>query len=151
MDLRVSYDPLSGYRLISFWPQVALYDIAFNCGSFKKWPHLTTAVRAQDWKTAAKECIRPAVGTRRNQDTASQFLSTDEHLPRPCRCRSPLNSPDRRPIVGLLPPLPFSFKFFVLLVGAGRFERPTPCAQGRCATRLRYAPTSKAPLILNHF
>jgi hypothetical protein len=27
------------------------------------------------------------------------------------------------------------------LVGAGRFERPTPCAQGRCATRLRYAPT----------
>ena len=30
---------------------------------------------------------------------------------------------------------------FVLLVGAGRFERPTPCAQGRCATRLRYAPT----------
>ncbi len=28
----------------------------------------------------------------------------------------------------------------ILLVGAGRFERPTPCAQGRCATRLRYAP-----------
>ena len=37
------------------------------------------------------------------------------------------------------------------LVGAGRFERPTPCAQGRCATRLRYAPTSEAPLILNQF
>jgi hypothetical protein len=36
------------------------------------------------------------------------------------------------------------------LVGAGRFERPTPCAQGRCATRLRYAPTVEAPLILNH-
>ena len=34
------------------------------------------------------------------------------------------------------------------LVGAGRFERPTPCAQGRCATRLRYAPTE---LILHHF
>ena len=30
----------------------------------------------------------------------------------------------------------------ILLVGAGRFERPTPCAQGRCATRLRYAPTT---------
>jgi hypothetical protein len=29
----------------------------------------------------------------------------------------------------------------IRLVGAGRFERPTPCAQGRCATRLRYAPT----------
>ena len=39
----------------------------------------------------------------------------------------------------------------ILLVGAGRFERPTPCAQGRCATRLRYAPTFCALLILNHF
>jgi hypothetical protein len=36
------------------------------------------------------------------------------------------------------------------LVGAGRFERPTPCAQGRCATRLRYAPTFAGPLILNY-
>ena len=36
----------------------------------------------------------------------------------------------------------------ILLVGAGRFERPTPCAQGRCATRLRYAPTLTALLIL---
>jgi hypothetical protein len=42
-------------------------------------------------------------------------------------------------------------KSLILLVGAGRFERPTPCAQGRCATRLRYAPTCGALLILNHF
>ena len=27
------------------------------------------------------------------------------------------------------------------LVGARGFEPRTPCAQGRCATRLRYAPT----------
>ena len=27
------------------------------------------------------------------------------------------------------------------MVGAARFELATPCAQGRCATRLRYAPT----------
>ena len=27
------------------------------------------------------------------------------------------------------------------LLGAGRFELPTPCAQGGRATRLRYAPT----------
>jgi hypothetical protein len=27
------------------------------------------------------------------------------------------------------------------LVGAIGFEPTTPCAQGRCATRLRYAPT----------
>ena len=32
-------------------------------------------------------------------------------------------------------------KLLKRLVGAGRFERPTPCAQGRCATGLRYAPT----------
>jgi hypothetical protein len=29
----------------------------------------------------------------------------------------------------------------ILLVGARGFEPRTPCAQGRCATRLRYAPT----------
>jgi hypothetical protein len=40
--------------------------------------------------------------------------------------------------------------FIILLVGAARFELTTPCAQGRCATRLRYAPTCKALLILNH-
>ena len=28
------------------------------------------------------------------------------------------------------------------MVGATGFEPVTPCAQGRCATRLRYAPTS---------
>ena len=26
-------------------------------------------------------------------------------------------------------------------IGASRFERPTPCSQGRCATKLRYAPS----------
>jgi hypothetical protein len=31
----------------------------------------------------------------------------------------------------------------VLMVGARRFELPTPCAQGRCATRLRYAPSNE--------
>src|SRR5438874_12869084 len=47
-----------------------------------------------------------------------------------------------------------SMNFFGIsrrMVGAGRFERPTPCAQGRCATRLRYAPTFAALLILDHF
>ena len=36
------------------------------------------------------------------------------------------------------------------LVGAIGFEPTTPCAQGRCATRLRYAPTLLAKLILKH-
>src|SRR5205807_8913529 len=38
-----------------------------------------------------------------------------------------------------------------LVVGAPRFELGTSCAQGRRATRLRYAPTSSALLILKHF
>src|ERR1035438_1432458 len=33
------------------------------------------------------------------------------------------------------------------MVGAVRFELTAPCAQGRCATRLRYAPTA---FILHH-
>jgi hypothetical protein len=32
-----------------------------------------------------------------------------------------------------------------------RLWKPSGCAQGRCATRLRYAPTCGALLILNHF
>ena len=37
------------------------------------------------------------------------------------------------------------------MVGAVRFELTTPCAQGRCATGLRYAPTFAGLFILNHF
>ena len=41
----------------------------------------------------------------------------------------------------------------LFLVGARGFEPPTPCAQGRCATRLRYAPTETVTTvkILNQF
>ena len=31
------------------------------------------------------------------------------------------------------------------LVGAGRFELPTPCSRSKCATRLRYAPPDRQP------
>ncbi len=37
------------------------------------------------------------------------------------------------------------------LVGASRFELETSCAQGRRATRLRYAPTEEEGDILAHF
>ena len=37
------------------------------------------------------------------------------------------------------------------MVGAPRFELGTSCAQGRRATRLRYAPTMTALFILKHF
>jgi hypothetical protein len=36
------------------------------------------------------------------------------------------------------------------MVGAIGFEPTTPCAQGRCATRLRYAPTLLPKSILKH-
>jgi Amidohydrolase family len=38
-------------------------------------------------------------------------------------------------------PIAFENHGLILLVGATGFEPVTPCAQGRCATRLRYAPT----------
>ena len=44
-----------------------------------------------------------------------------------------------------------SFRINGGLVGAARFELATPCAQGRCATRLRYAPTGETLLILDYF
>jgi hypothetical protein len=44
-----------------------------------------------------------------------------------------------------------SAKYLKSLVGAPRFELGTSCAQGRRATRLRYAPTCIALLILKHF
>src|SRR5438132_2621418 len=34
------------------------------------------------------------------------------------------------------------WRFLSEVVGATGFEPATPCAQGRCATRLRYAPTA---------
>src|SRR5437660_10517344 len=35
------------------------------------------------------------------------------------------------------------------MVGARGFEPRTPCAQGRCATRLRYAPTLCTKVVLH--
>src|SRR5947208_10647522 len=41
------------------------------------------------------------------------------------------------------------WRFSSEVVGATGFEPATPCAQGRCATRLRYAPTLNC-FILDH-
>ena len=38
------------------------------------------------------------------------------------------------------------WRFSSEVVGATGFEPATPCAQGRCATRLRYGPTHERPL-----
>ena len=44
-----------------------------------------------------------------------------------------------------------SAKYLQSLVGAPRFELGTSCAQGRRATRLRYAPTLCTLMILLYF
>jgi GH24 family phage-related lysozyme (muramidase) len=54
---------------------VALFDLAFNCGSLRKFPKLTAAVLRGDWATAAGESGRPQVAETRNQNTRDQFLA----------------------------------------------------------------------------
>ncbi len=48
----------------------------------------------------------------------------------------------RTPGLRLRRPLLYPAELLALMVGARGFEPPAPCSQGRCATRLRYAPTS---------
>ena len=38
--------------------------------------------------------------------------------------------------------LPLSYTRILLLVGATGFEPTTPCSQGRCSTKLSYAPNN---------
>src|SRR5216684_4548033 len=54
----------------------------------------------------------------------------------------PLGAPEgiRTPDPRLRRPLLFPPELLAR-IGASRFERPTPCSQGRCATRLRHAPS----------
>ena len=47
----------------------------------------------------------------------------------------------RTPDPRLRRPLLYPAELLAPVVGARGFEPPTPCSQGRCATRLRYAPT----------
>src|SRR5437899_11442433 len=64
----------------------------------------------------------------------STFVSGDRGAPERIRTSDPRL---RRPL--LYPPELLARASH--LVGASRFERPTTCAQGRCASRLRYAPS----------
>src|SRR5436309_13536892 len=64
----------------------------------------------------------------------STFVSGDRDAPERIRTSDPRL---RRPL--LYPPELLARASH--LVGASRFERPTTCAQGRCASRLRYAPS----------
>lgn len=58
--------------------QLALLDIAFECGSLADFPKLRAAVAAGDWSAAAKESFRPQAGAERNENTAKRFLGLIE-------------------------------------------------------------------------
>lgn len=50
--------------------QLALFDMIFNLGAtriVKSFPNFNKALKAGDWKTAAKESNRPDVNAARNQ------------------------------------------------------------------------------------
>lgn len=58
--------------------QIGLGDMAFNLGSFHKFPKLVEAVKAGDWKTAADECQRRGISDSRNEDTRRLLLAAVE-------------------------------------------------------------------------
>ena len=60
---------------------VALGDMAFNLGSFHKFPKLVAAVERSDWQQAASECERRGISHRRNEDTRQLFLIAMEGSP----------------------------------------------------------------------
>jgi len=55
-------------------PQLGLYDMVFNLGSFRAFPRFGAAVLNRNWASAAAECQREGIGAARNQDTKNQFL-----------------------------------------------------------------------------
>jgi GH24 family phage-related lysozyme (muramidase) len=54
--------------------QVALFDIAFNTGSFAHWPKFSLAIQQRNFKAAAAESHRPQVSEDRNKDTYTQLF-----------------------------------------------------------------------------
>ena len=53
--------------------ELALWDMAFNLGSFHAFPNLVAAVRVGDWHRAAEECVRKDIGAERNAETQALF------------------------------------------------------------------------------
>lgn len=61
------------------WPQdvqVAVLDLVWNVGPAltTKWPHLSEALKAEDWKTAAHECVVMNGPVGRNMARQNLFL-----------------------------------------------------------------------------
>lgn len=63
----------------SLYPEkvkLGILDMVYNLGEtslLKKFPRFVSAVKAQDWATAAVQCQRDGVGSARNTWTASMF------------------------------------------------------------------------------
>jgi GH24 family phage-related lysozyme (muramidase) len=65
-ELKVKFTDFDTYPMTV---QFALTDMAFNLGTngvVTKFPNFTKAIKARDWKKAAKESNRPQVNQRRN-------------------------------------------------------------------------------------
>lgn len=67
------------YPLWPEWPleaQLAALDMAFNLGPYavpRKWPRLSAALRAMDWRAAAEHSHRPQSRDRRNEAVRELF------------------------------------------------------------------------------
>ncbi|MCF2858464.1 pesticin C-terminus-like muramidase [Pseudoalteromonas sp. SMS1] len=78
-ELEVLFSTQNGYIPFKKMPsnvQLALLDMAYNLGTTnlsRAWPKLLSAIRAENWTMAAKECRRKHVSTARNQATAKLF------------------------------------------------------------------------------
>ena len=103
-------------------------------------PRFSYATEQHTVRTRNAESI--AVGER--ADMAAVETSSTADARNPSRCRSSAGGKSQEEGSPGVNPGTLSFlsdRSPRKVVGATGFEPATPCAQGRCATRLRYAPT----------
>ena len=78
-DIAIAHRPLiqelTDFDSLPDPARLALYDIAFECGSLTYFPLLRKAVEARDWAAAAQQCRRGSCSAERNQDTIALFNS----------------------------------------------------------------------------
>ena len=77
-DIAIFYPVLiQTFSLFESYPEparLALYDMVFNLGGFRKFPRFKSAVQDQNWTLAAQECNREGIGASRNEDTKELLL-----------------------------------------------------------------------------
>jgi hypothetical protein len=57
---------------------LALWDMAFNLGSFGAFPRLRMAIAIGDYQLAAQECVRRSIGKGRNDMTREMLLEAGQ-------------------------------------------------------------------------